>query len=156
MSEKLPATWEAMLLEWLAQGMPGPGFENWAKEHLANASLKKPPPTKVRLSDREYDVSNPRTFHELFDRAATAALENEDVGNRLAVMASNVQRAHLAYRAALLVYKARAYGYRDADLREGFRQLVMLSLRGTQFLLRHLGGPNWDRELIEVEDDPQT
>ena len=145
-----------MILEWLAQGMPGSGYEGWANEHLANGSLKKPPPAVIRIREREYDVSKPETFHELFDRAATVGIENEDVGNRLAVLASNVQRAHLAYRAALLVYKARAHGYSNEDLREGFRQIVMLNLRGMQFLLRHLGGPDWDRELIEVEEEPPS
>ena len=154
MSEKLPSTWEAMLLDWLAQGMPGPGYESWAKEYQANASLAKPPPARIRVNGQELDVSKAETFHELFDRASTVGLENENLGRRLAVLASNAQRAHLAYRAATLVYRARTEGYKEADLREGFRQLVMLHLRGIQFLLRHIGGPDWDRELVEVETDP--
>lgn len=143
-----------MILDWLAQGMPGPGYESWAKEHQANASLRKPPPSRIQVNGQEVDVAGTEAFNELFDRAATVSLENEELGHRLAVLASNVQRAHLAFRAATLVYKARTQGYTEANLREGFRQLVMLHFQGMQFLLRHIGGPDWDRELIEMESEP--
>jgi len=140
-------------LEWLAQCMPGPGYDKWAEAHLADRSLAEPPKGRIVLRGREYDVSNPETYLQLFERAHLAKIDNDDVGSRMSVIAANVQRAHLAYRAALFVYRFRAGELDENSLREGFRQIVMLVLRGTQFLLRHIGGPEWDRELAEFEDD---
>jgi len=153
MSEILPASWESLILEWLAQCMPGPGYDKWAEAHLADRSLAEPPKGRIILRGREYDVSNPETHLQLFERAYLANIDNEDIGSRMSVFASTVQRAHLAYRAALYVYKFRTGEIDVNTLREGFRQTVMLDLRGTQFLLRHIGGPEWDRELAEFEDD---